>query len=179
MNEQGERMRRLLIARQQRNTTYLIEALNETDPLLRTITTGYLAKLQAVESIPAIVRLLRASNYNVRVAAIVALGDLRASAATDELLAIAEGDEKDFVRSWALGSLAKIDVDVGLTAARASWEDESWIVRRSVVKIFSNHGGREERSLIEEAMKSEKVWRRRAYYAKMKRQMKKRLKRER
>jgi HEAT repeat protein len=172
-------MRRLLIARDQRDTAYLIEALNDTDPLLRSITIRYLAKLQAVESIPAVLRLLQASNDNVRVAAVIALGDLRASAATDELIAIAEGDEKDFVRSWALGSLRKIDVDIGLTAARASWEDESWIVRRSVVKTFLNYGGWEEQSLIEEAMKSEKNWRRRAYYARIKRRMKTRIKKER
>lgn len=166
LNEREECLKRVIIAREEKDIPYLIGALNIPDVAIRRIAIRYLVKLNAQESGPALIRLLQAADRDVRIAAIIALGKLRIHSAVEPLLEIARTDKISVVREWALGALRDIDSKACLEATRDAWDDVAWEVRRTVIKLLSELGNREDYARLREAYTEESDRRRRRKYRK-------------
>lgn len=175
LSEREERLKRVIIAREEKDIPYLIGALNIPDTDIRCIAAKYLVKLKALESGPALIRLLQAADRDVRIAAIIALGKLRIHSAVEPLLEMARTDKVSVVREWALGALRDIDSKVCLKATRDAWEDDAWEVRRTVITLLSQLGTRADYARLRDEYAKESNRRRRRRYRKAIRAQKKRL----
>lgn len=107
-NPADEALRQVLIAKAEGDVASLIAALRDPDPGVRSCAARYLAKLGAVEAIPALLMLLNATNFHVRTAGVLALGRLRATEAVPALLEAVDIGPEDVFRAWAIDALGKI-----------------------------------------------------------------------
>ncbi len=164
MNDREERVRQLIIARRERNITYLKAALNDGDPALRRIAIRYLVKLGASDAAASIRRLLRVADRDVRIAAIIALGKMRSTEALPEIQTIVENDRIAVVRAWALHALMKIDHDTACKVARSCWRDDTWDVRARVLETLAKFGDRSDLKRIQDASSNEPDWKKKVYY---------------
>ncbi len=171
-------MKRLMTAYRDRDVAYLIDALVEPDSLLRTITIKYLWELNARESIPKLIQLLRAEDRDVKIAASKALGRLGAREALEELERLVDGDRWTAVRGWALGAIAEIDEETGREIAMRYWIDESWRMRTEVMSVLEQVGNLDAVALLDEAAASETSRGRRFVYHQYSRKIRRRLRRK-
>jgi HEAT repeat protein len=84
----------------------MLEALS--DPDARYLAAGWLADAGETAAVPGLIRLLDASDWNVRRVAAESLGKLKAGEAGDRLLEMAEHDPSSFVRGWAIYAVAQL-----------------------------------------------------------------------
>jgi len=111
------RLLALRAARRRRDLKVLRSGLDDLEN--RHLAALYLGQVGDRDSIPRIRRLLQAAEPLARANAARALGVLRASDATDELMELAECDPELFVRRWATGAVGRLGTDrmVGRLAA--------------------------------------------------------------
>ena len=98
--------RELMTAERRGDTQRLLEALR--DPEKRWWAARSVGNLGLREAVPHLMRLLDASDPDIRCVAIQSLAKLRAEEAADRLMAIAVEDEMDWVRSWAIDAVANL-----------------------------------------------------------------------
>jgi HEAT repeat protein len=96
-------------AAERRDIDFLIEALTDTDPVVRASAARYLGDLGARRAAPALLRNLNASNDLVRSASVAALGNVGDASAIPPLREIATGDEAASIRLTAMNSLALLN----------------------------------------------------------------------
>lgn len=125
-------------ARDRGDVEYLTRAL--IDPENRMFAAEFLGKLGAVEATEPLMRLLDASDRNVRISAMQALGRLRARAAIPRLREVAIGDESDGVRSWAIDALGDIGDEEGVEQLISLLGDPSWRVRAAAAIALGKLG---------------------------------------
>ena len=130
-----DRYRELVAAERRGDTQRLLEALR--DPEKRWWAARSVGNLGLREAVPHLMRLLDASDPDIRCVAIQSLAKLRAEEAADRLMAIAVEDEMDWVRSWAIDAVANLGA-AGQLAERDIvsllsdyLHDPSWKVRAS------------------------------------------------
>lgn len=143
------------------------------------MTVRYLANIQAHEAAPALVRLLRSRDRDVRIATIAALEKLDEKGAVDDLATVARSDSLGVVRAWALKALMTLDAPVSYGIAQELWRDPDIQVRFNVVEAFSRYGGEPEYQRLQEASREEERIVPRLFYFLKSRRMRKRLKRQR
>jgi HEAT repeat protein len=93
------------VAARRRDTQALTRLLDE--PSVRHLAARHLGRLGYRDAGPKLVELLSDQDRAVRLAAVRALGDLRASSARFALQAVAESDRDEGIRNWALVALGK------------------------------------------------------------------------
>jgi HEAT repeat protein len=99
-------LRRTFLRGREADREYVVTALTGPDDRSRIYAAGAAADLGATEAIPQLLRLLRASDPHVRVAAAEALCKLNAAEAAQPLRDIAASDQVGWVRSVAAEALA-------------------------------------------------------------------------
>jgi HEAT repeat protein len=165
MNERDERVRRLIIAKQEGDTDYLIKsALEEAEPSTRTIAIRYLVKLNAIDAIPSLIRLLNVQNESVRIAAVKSLGQLKAADALQELERILDTDADGAARAWALISISQLDNAIALEMARKYCGDPDWKLRSQVMVTIRKYGTRKDAACLDRIIQREENWYMRTCY---------------
>ena len=135
------------------------------DPIKASRASTYLAQIGATEAAPEIERLLSASQPYIRVAAVAALGKLRARDAAGSVEHLARGDQNQAVRSFALVALAEIlGPDARPTIRSAVADDPDWRTRRAAALALGLVGDREDLNILSSAAAEEPRWRRRRYH---------------
>jgi HEAT repeat protein len=96
-------------AAERRDIAYLIDALKESEAVVRAAAAWDLGQLGASEAVPALVRNLNAKSDLVRNSSVIALGKIGDPAVIERLLEIAHTDEAAMVRLQAIDSLAMLN----------------------------------------------------------------------
>jgi bilin biosynthesis protein len=139
-NTEDEAIRRVVIAKHYKDVDYLIEALRDTDPVVRQTAARYLGLLEASEAIPALTRLLRAANPGTRSAAATALGRIRAEKVFPDLIELVENDPDIAVQTHAIGALGEIGDLRAATILVARLESDDWLVRAAAARALGTCG---------------------------------------
>jgi HEAT repeat protein len=137
---EDEALRRVVLARTYKDTAYLIEALRDPDPTVRSVAARYLGALGVVEATPALLRLLRAANAGVRSAGATALGRLQSSEAVPELIALAENDRDLASQTHAIGALGKIGDARAMPVLLRLLASPHWVVRDCAARALGSCG---------------------------------------
>ena len=138
--DDNEALRRVLLAKEYKDHAYLIDALRDPDPTVRSVAARYLGRLGATEAIPALLSLLRAGNPRVRSAGAMALGKLRASEAVPDLISIVENDPEIATQTHAAGALADIGDVRAMPVLLGLLASPNWIVRSAGVHGLASCG---------------------------------------
>jgi hypothetical protein len=133
-----ERKQAVDAAKVRGDVEYLTRALTEPDH--RGLAARALGELGAREAVPALLRLLEASDRSVRIDGIRALGDLRASEAVERLREVASNDPDPTVRGWACAVLADLGGESTLELTLPLLEDSSMTVRGSAAYTLGKLG---------------------------------------
>jgi len=105
-------------------------------------------------------RLLRARDPHSRASAAGALGELKAGETRTELIEIAQDDEVDFVRSWAVFALGKLGGELSRSVLEAFLDDPSYKVRREAAVALGTQGDACSLTRLEETLRRERWFRR-------------------
>jgi hypothetical protein len=160
---EDEALRRVLLARRYEDVPYLIEALRDPDPTVRSVAARYLGLLEATEAIPALQRLLRAGNSGVRSAAAIALARLSAEDAVPDLISLAENDGDRAVRTHAIAALGEIGDARATPVLVSALSSPDWLIRAGAAASLGGCGDETVIEQLRRAAGRERVLLRGAY----------------
>lgn len=162
MKDRDERLKRIIQAKIDRDTSILIDALSDDEN--RDTAMRYLVRLQATEAVPAIIRATQVANPITRANAATALGKLRARDAIPELREMARHDPIDYVRGWAIDGISRIDEQAGVETAVEALSDDKEAVRYTALYVLRRSGTKKELEVLRRSYETEKSWKFRRRY---------------
>jgi HEAT repeat protein len=133
-------LQRVLLAKAYKDSAYLIDAVRDPDPTVRSVAARYLGNLGVTDATPALLRLLRATNPRVRSAGATALGRLEASEAVPELIELAEDDPDLAPQTHAVHALGRIGDIRAMPVLLELLNSRDWLVRAGAARALGSCG---------------------------------------